>query len=190
MEVTMTNKQIGRKEAAFLGGKPAFTEFFNEDETKSLDILKCKDTPQEGVNSYGTVGLNYTDIRLTSGGKKLRVELLSAIDRKIEEYENIIATAAFCIMDTKRCFPGYVVPNVIREYIPDCEMRHLLLTYPFLWEDTESMEFDDRIVAWLQAVPISDNEFEYLKQAGLDALEDLFEEKDVDVLNIYRKSVL
>lgn len=39
-------------------------------------------------------------------------------------------------------------------------------------------------------VPISDREMAYADTRGLDALEDLFEENEIDVYDLYRESVI
>ncbi|WP_376749287.1 suppressor of fused domain protein [Anaerospora hongkongensis] len=39
------------------------------------------------------------------------------------------------------------------------------------------------------AVPISDKEFEYAIEHGTDALENLFEEVQIDIFDLKRKSV-
>lgn len=41
---------------------------------------------------------------------------------------------------------------------PNGEMKHVLLVSPFLWYDLTTLNFSDKKVAWLLAVPISDNE--------------------------------
>ena len=75
-------------------------------------------------------------------------------------------------------------------YIGNSDMKHLLLTYPFLWDNTNSMSFDDFTLAFLMLIPISEREKEYCNENGLDALETIFEEYQIDVFDIYRKSVL
>ena len=49
---------------------------------------------------------------------------------------------------------------------------------------------DDNIVKWLMAIPISDNELEYLNNNGVDAFENLLEQNDTEVFDIYRKSII
>ena len=73
----------------------------------------------------------------------------------------------------------------------DSLLEHILFVSPFLWEDRlKTLNFEDKKVAWLLAVPISEKEFKYAKDKGKDALEELFEEKQIDIFNLYRKSVL
>ncbi len=40
------------------------------------------------------------------------------------------------------------------------------------------------------SVPISEEEHKYACKNGIEALETLFEEKDIDIYNLYRESVI
>lgn len=184
------NKIVAKTELEFIGGEPKVTEFLNQTDQKKIDILKCVNASWEGVQTCATIGLNSVDIGLISNGSKLRVEVLGVSDVSVNCFENILATTAFEIMDSQECFPGHVVQSVVREYLPDCEMQHILLTDPFLWEGAKSIVVGDICVAWLLMVPISDQEFKYAQENGVDALEALLEEKSVDVCDIYRESVV
>ena len=70
-------------------------------------------------------------------------------------------------------------------------MKHLFFTSPSLWQDNlETLDLETKKVAWLMAVPISEAERQYKEANGADALEDLFEEHQVDILDLTRKSVV
>lgn len=184
------DKLVAKKELSFIGGQPKVREFWNNLNNKKIDVLKCADTPQKGVQSCATIGLNAVDIGLVSDGKSLRVEVVGASNVLIECFENIVASVAFDVMDSKQCFPGYIVKDVIEQYIPNCKMKHIMLTDPFLWDDANCMEIGEIYVAWLMMVPISEEEYKYACKNGIEALETLFEEKDIDIYNLHRESVI
>ncbi|MMZ71657.1 Antitoxin YqcF [compost metagenome] len=70
-------------------------------------------------------------------------------------------------------------------------MKHMLFVPPFLWEEQlQTIDFQDKKVAWLLAVPISENEYLFAQEYGSNKLEDLFEQKQIDIFDIERKSVL
>lgn len=190
MAVSNIDKIVAKEEARVFGGNPTVAEFFAEAEKKKIVIFQSFDVPEEGVQTCATVGLHEVNIGLVSMGKKLRVEIVGAIDKEVENYDSLIAALAFDIMDAKRCFPGFVIEDVISEFVPDSEMKHILLTNPSVWEDLETMELDDRLIAWLMAVPISESECEYARRNGTDALEDVLEENEADIWDIYRESVI
>ena len=184
------NKIVAQNELKILGGTPRIRRFWDETNKKSIDIYKSINVPQQGIQSCGSIGLNQTDIGLESNNKDLRVEILGASDISVENFENIMATVAFEIMDSGKCYPGNIIENVIPLYIPDCDMKHILLHEPFLWEKAQSIALEDVYIAWLMVVPISDAEYNYAKENGIDSLEEVFEEKQIDVYNIYRESVI
>lgn len=117
------------------------------------------------------------------------MEIVGTSDVLIEMFENIVATTAFEIMDAQRCFPGYIVEDVIEQYLPDSEMKHILITDPFLWKSAKEIVTANVHIEWLMLVPISDAEFEFACENGADALERKFEAEGIDIYNIYRKSV-
>ena len=70
-------------------------------------------------------------------------------------------------------------------------MRHFLFLPPFLWEtELKTSQFGGKTVSWLLAVPISDAERQFAENRGSDKLEDLFVERQIDVFNIERLSVV
>lgn len=154
-------------------------------------MLSCNDRPYDGVTSYSTIGLSGHSIDQTVDNLPLRVEIVGACASGYECFPNILGSCAFNIINTKfTCYPGAIFQNVVKYYIPDSPMKHILFTPPFLWEDKlTTINFDDKKVAWLLAVPISDKEFEYAKKYGTDALENLFEEHQIDIFDLKRKSV-
>lgn len=184
------NNEVAQREVDIFNREPTVKRCWDLLEEKNIYILKCFDIPQKGVQSCGTVGLNNTDIGLQSSGRELRVELLGASDVKIEKFEQIIASVALDVMDSHKCYPGYIAENIISQYIAESDMKHVLLTDPFLWENTESLLIENTYIAWLMIVPISHAEYEFAKKSGVDELEKIFEKNEIDIYNIYRRSVI
>ena len=186
------NKRIAHTVLEIIGGKPKVIRYWDNSRESMIDIFIGADRPYEGISSYSTIGLSGYSIDLkTEDNKELRVEFIGACDSSSDMFANIISSCAFNIISDKySCNPGTVFPCVVSEYYPDIEMRHIYFTAPFLWENIHNLEFDDVIVTWLMAIPISDNEFGFLINNGSDQLEALFEDKDIDVFDINRKSVL
>ncbi len=183
-------KRIAREESRVIGGKPYVYRYWDSGNVKHIDILSVEDRPDDGVKSYATIGLSKHDINLESDGKDLRIELVGACDSAVDFYANIVATTAFEIMDKGDSCYGDIIDDVVAEYIQDSDMKHVYLMSPFLWDDLDLIEFPDKWVTWLMLVPISDKEKKYAIKHGYDALEDLFEENQIDVYDLYRKSIL
>lgn len=185
-----TNRLIADSELKLFNASPKIFRFADEEEVKTVDLMMCENCPDAGITSYGTIGLYNCNIGLTYEDKPLRMELLAACASGIEDFSNIVTTAAFEIMDGKSAYPGYIIDDIVSMYIDNSDMEHILLTYPFLWGDVNNSVFDDITVAYLMIVPISDKEKEYCLQKGLDALESIFEKKQIDIYNIHRDSAL
>lgn len=192
----MNTKKQKRKIASHImdivGGNPEFKRYNDNNECSSVHIMMIKDIPENGVNFYSTIGTSEHSVGLKIDAKPLRLELIFVADEKYSKIENILATCAFCIINSKyKCFPGAVFNDVINQYIIDTDMKHIIFVQPFLWEnDFPELELDDKIIEWLLAVPISENELTYSEKNGFEALEDLFEKRQIDIFNIYRESVV
>ncbi len=184
------SKTIAQHILKMFGGSPKVNRYYNDGGDKIIDILSCTNVPQKGLQSCASIGLSDTPIGLTVDEKELRTEIVGVSDMRIKTFGNIIASAAFNIMDSHKCHLNYIVENVVNQYIKDTDMKHILLTNPFLWDQAHSINFDNICIAWLMVVPISDSEYDYAKKHGTDALEDKFEEKQIDIFNMFRKSII
>lgn len=191
-EISEDNKIVARAAWAAFGGKPNITAYWDEAGQKSVDLLACKDQPQKGVTSYSTIGLSDYPINQDGVEIDLGVEFVGVCSSSVSEFANIVATAAFCVINSKwSCAPGMIFPDVVGMYSCSSTLKHLLLVSPFLWEGKlEILELPGKKVAWLLLVPISEAEYQYAQVEGSSELEGLFEVHQVDVFNINRPSVV
>lgn len=183
-------KQIAQIEKKVIGGEPSVYRYWDSNNIKSIAIFESDNRPDNRIKTCATIGLSEYDIQLESDGKDLRIELIGACDNSEEDFPNIIATTAFEIMDKRESCYGDIIDNVVSEYVDDSEMTHVYLMNPFLWEDLETIDLPDKWVTWLMVVPVSDKEKAYALKNGYDALEALFEEKQIDIYDLHRKSVV
>ncbi|MFB1051817.1 suppressor of fused domain protein [Paraliobacillus sp. JSM ZJ581] len=191
MTVTKANKIIARTALEAFGGKPSVSKYWDENNVSDIDILSTIDRPYEGVTSYSTIGLSDYSIGYSVDEKPLRVEIVGAGATMFELFPNVLSTCVFNIINTKLPIAhGEIFKGAVRMYYPDSEMEHVLFTSPFLWEKLISLDFIDKKVTWLLAVPISAKELLFAEREGTEALEDLFEEKDINIFDISRNSVL
>lgn len=76
-------------------------------------------------------------------------------------------------------------------YDQETDMKHIMFVPPFLWEeDLELLEFNNKSVTWLMALPISEGELQVAEKHGPDYLQDLLESKQTDIFDIKRESVV
>lgn len=191
MSVSNENKIIAKAAFDAFGGKPSVTKYWDDKNESSIDILSCGGRPYNGVTSHSTIGLSSYSIGYTTDSTPLRIEIVGACASGYDCFRNILASCAFNIINTKfKCYPGAIFENIVKFYMHDSLMRHILFVSPFLWENRlKTLNFEDKKVAWLLAVPISEEEFKYAKDKGTDALEELFDEEQIDIFNLNRKSV-
>jgi antitoxin YqcF len=192
MGASAENKAVAKQAWTAFGGTPNVRAFHHDTEELCVDILRCDDRPDEGVTSYSTVGLSDC-LMLKEDGTEFpaRLEIAGACATASELFPNILGSAAFNIMRTRRlCGPGSVMAGCVREYYPSTTVPQLYFTAPFLWEDTlRALDCGTKRVCWLLAIPISDHEQTFLRQHGDTALEDLFEEQQIDIFDLNRASV-
>jgi len=193
-DASQENKEIARRVASVFGGNPAVQRFYDESDEHFVDILASHDAPQEGLTSYSTIGLSDWGLFLDGKEYPARVELVGACESSVRCFEEVLATAAFCIINTKWfCAPGVIFEDVVAVHQCSKTMRHLMLIPPFLWDgqlETLTLEFPKKTVAWLLAVPVSQSELEYASKNGPDKLEDLFEQEQIDIFDIDREPVV
>ncbi|SES45110.1 suppressor of fused domain protein [Psychrobacillus sp. OK032] len=191
MTITSENKIIARTALETFGGKPSVSKHWDNDSVSNVDILATIDRPYDGVTSYSTIGLSDYSIGYSVDEKPLRIEIVGAGATIFEFFPNIISTCAFNIINTKLPIShGGIFKDVVKMYYTDSDMEHVLFTSPFLWEKLQSIDFPDKKVTWLLAVPISTKEYLYAEKEGTEALEDLFEKKQIDIFDLRRKSAL
>lgn len=186
------NKQIAKYLLEIVGGTPGFEQYLDKNDESSVVVMQIPNMPQNGVSFYSTIGLSEYSIGLRYKDYKLRVELIFTIDQKESVAANMLATCAFHVINSgQKCSPGVIFRDVITTYKSDTQMKHIMFTSPFLWDDKlKGLHISDMIVEWLLAVPISENECKYAEEFGSDALEDLFEQHGIDIFNLERVSVL
>lgn len=157
-----------------------------------MDIYIGENRPDIGLSTYSTIGLSEYPIAIADKqGREIRVEFIGMCGSDFTEFPNILASCAFNIIkDHYSCAPGMVNLNVIDEYYSGLEMRHIYYTIPSYWDNLQGHLIGDHIVNWLFAIPISDNELNYLNENGIEAFEELLENSNTEVYDIYRRSIL
>ena len=183
---------IARYAAAAFGGTPHVVDYANKSEKLTVGILYCRDRPVEGVTSYSTIKLSDHPMKWGDGEFPTRLELAGLCMNTAEFFPNVLASAAFSIMQSDAVYhPGTVMPNLVHQYYASSKLPHLYFTAPFLWErELKTLDCGTKKVSWLMAIPISEAEYAYLKEHGDHALERLLEKQQTDFSNPDRASVV
>lgn len=192
MDNVSMNRTIARTALKAFGGEPEVFEYWDENKESSIDLLSTINRPYDGLTSYSTIGLSDYTIGYSVDEMPLRAEIVGACATEYEFFPNILTTCAFFIINSEfSVSPGKIFEDIIQMYYPDYEMKHVLFMSPFLWEDSlKTIDFEEKKVAWLLAVPISENEYLFAQEKGTEKLEELFEQEEIDILNLERRSTL
>lgn len=186
------NKQIAQAvRGVFGGGQFNVINYLDRDEKSEIYVMHCTETPEQGLVSYCTIGLSDYPDDGYEVDPPLGVEIVAVSN--LPDFGEVVSTAAFCVINS-----GYHVrlggafPGVVRLHHPDTTVPNLLFIEPYLWgeEAFGSRQYDGKTVAWLQAVPISDAETQYLVDHGAGALDELFEQHNPDFVDLRRASVV
>jgi hypothetical protein len=190
--ISPENKLIARQLALVFGGTPHVGEYRNTTETLTVDILSCRDRPVDGVTSYSTIKLSDHPMPWGEREFSARLELAGVCVNTVTSFPNLLASAAFHIMQSDALYhPGAVILDLARQSKVSSTLPHLYLTAPFLWGDALNMlDCGTRDVTWLVAMPISESEYTFLKEHGDRAFERLLQEQDTDFSNPDRPTVV
>ena len=192
MPISIENKKINKMLRDVFKDNPKYARYADEKEKSIINVLSCSNSPWEGVTSFGTLGLSDHSTGKQVDGIPLGVELVGACYSEFDFFPNILATCSFNIINSSfKCEPGSIYLNVVEMYV-ESPVKHILFLAPSIWDKKfETLYFQpQKIVAWLQIVPISDKELDYSKANGTEALENLFAREQMDIFDLSRKSVL
>jgi hypothetical protein len=192
-QVSDNAKSVAALTASTFGvNKPPVIHMWDDNHVSDIYVLEAADCPQQGVVSYATVGLS--DYPLMHKGEEFhaRVELLGACGSTFQGFNKVLATLAFCVINSKWfCAPGVIFPGVMDMYGTSSTLSDIYFAHPFLWGNGfKSTKVGDRATAWLLAVPISKKETEFAKAHGSAKLEELFSSRDIDIFDLNRVSVI
>lgn len=165
--------------------------FDSDDGQASVEIVKCQDSPFKGVTSYSTLGVYQCQNLLTADNRELNVEFMGICDSRNIWFDGLLSTCAFAMMKGKvRAHPYEVYKDIIPVYQPNIDMKHILLIPPFsLNRDLGVIETENRVITWLMLNPISEKEYAFMRENGWQKLIDAFVETNIDIYDVYRKSI-
>lgn len=167
-------------------------EYWDDNRKSHIFILEAANRPQHNVTTYCTIGLSGHPLFHNGVEFPARVEIIGACGSIFKDFGSVISTAAFCIINSGWfCAPGKIFPEIIDMYGLSNTMNDIYFASPFLWPSLEkSILIDAKTVAWLLAVPVSRDETEFAVRFGPQALENLFEERDIDIFDLNRLPVV
>lgn len=174
-----------------LGGEAATYAYYDEREERAVSVVEAIGSPSPTLSTFSTASLHGT-VNLLDGDD-IRVELMMTVLRESACAANVVSTAAFNVMKSGwLAAPGVVFPGVVREYSSGTTTPHVMWTEPFAFDGLGTVTLDgvDVDVHWLQAVPLTEPEAEFLRSEGYDALTARLESADVPYYDLGRPSAV
>lgn len=167
--------------------KPTVQRYLAQDNVRYVDIIKTFHS--DGISYVGTIGGYRRKMKSpTKEANKIKVELISAVEKK---YTEIIAqTLSFLILclDTDNLFyqPGMIIEDAIPEN-DITNMRDVYLCNPFLWKNgLPSINILDNIIAFLYVLPITEKEKSFYNSNGANEFEKYLEQKELAYFDLNR----
>lgn len=189
------NKNLSNYITNIVGINKVIDRHYDEDKKNFINIFTCDDPLYPRIKICGTIGVSDHPNKIEMNDnsfKNISIELLIAGYAEFNMLANILSTSGFYITNKGwECQPGSVFMRIIEMYFETSEMKHIMPISPFLWAGKlEPLELETKTVHWLLCIPISDKELEYKLKNGTSALQDIFQEKDIDIFDINRKSAI
>ncbi len=169
-------------------GEMRIERYFDGPELHHIDVMTVQ--AEDGV-IVGTIGL--MDVDLSDDAKQtVYCELVMDSRGRNEAIQTVAATAALAVLgEGRKVAPGVVYEDMVSMYVQSLEVKHLWFIAPFQWgEDMVRVELDDKTLLPLLGVPITDSEFDYIKENGPIALEKLMSEAEADVFDWHRQAAV
>lgn len=189
MKVSQGSLAAAQELADTFGLAPLVKTYTKIGSAQGINIAMFADCPAPGLNSLGTVSLSDHDLGLQLG---VRLEIVAVYPAGSDQFPHAVAHCAImAAADGEPMQRGAVYPDAIKSYLADATMEHLFFVMPFVWGDgPHKIEHDGLSTLWLQAVPISEAERLYAEAQGAMALENLLAEREVNVADLNRASVV
>lgn len=190
---SVRQKEVARITATSFGiERPPIALFHDDARSSAVCILEARNRPEINLTSYGTIGLADHALIRNGADYGIGVEILGIAKSEYAYFPNILATLAFCVINSKWfCAPGIVFPDAVSMHDESSKMSDIYFTYPFPWSGKFlSTRVVDRTVTWLLAIPISKSETEYLNRYGPQALEKVFDESKINVFDLNREPIV
>lgn len=164
------------------------THHCDEDEQHSINIFSSHYQDRTIAATLGLMDLDQSQ----DTNWQLFIELIMDARGEINCAAELLSTIALHIMQQGlKITPGMVFEELLEFFLPGLAVKHILFTDPFQWEqELSKVILGDKTLYPLLAVPITDEENQYLDLHGLDALEDRWKATDADLLNWERHSAV
>ncbi|RZU38530.1 suppressor of fused protein SUFU [Fluviicoccus keumensis] len=179
------HKEWAKHMRALVGGHCKVTTYHDETESHQAYIFESE-TP-EGIVA-ATVGLMEFDQR-THQNFSVNTEIIMDKRGFDPRVSSVLSAIAFYVMKNGwKVAPGVVFESIVQMYFPETKLPHILFTSPYQWKGMSKVQLSDITIYPLLAIPVSEAESNLAMLNKGMALENVWAEESVDVLDWNRIS--
>ncbi|VFR24019.1 unknown [plant metagenome] len=192
MQISDSEKAIARHLETVFGARPRVVVHRQAAEDPFyIGIAHAQDTPSPGLVTLSTIGVSNHPLYQDDGTEfpHTRVEFIASCEAGQESdlAEALFLAATFVGKSRGFACPGIFLHGLIGRFRPASPVPHALLTTPFAYEGLDAVkEFAGRRVSWLLVQAVSADEIDYAQAHSTSALEDVFEEAEIDWTSLDR----
>lgn len=181
------NKAIAHYIAKVTGKNPNVLRF-HANENTLIDVISVTEHGDELLAVHTTIGLSAHE----TNTEKRDIELILVAEKKYDLAPNIVGTAGFkAILEGWQTTTGAIFTHIFSAYYPDFDVKHGLLIPPYLWKDSlKTLDLGERQVEWKMIIPITNQEAKFLQENSPSSLLPIFVEKNINLFDLERKSVI
>lgn len=161
------------------------------DGARRIGMLRIPDCPDTGLSSWATVEASAFETPFRTPDKRpVRLEFVAALDDRLDRFGDAVAACAFAIGPENDVKPGTVYRDAVSRLYPTASTPHLMSVAPFVWNaEIAPYNDEDAHVTWLQLVPVTKREADFVAERGAGALEDVFVREQPDLFTVDRPDV-
>ena len=173
-EIVSEDKHIERLLANAFGGPPTLQRISHVARKYETTVLSVSGHPEPELSSHATIGLWRTPLTALKIPETQRLELVGIFETNKEGCREVLASAAFRIMRTKKYLSsGNVIQDCLHEWYPKASVPHLYFVDAIHWSfpQLKPAAMGPLTIRFLQAIPIAESEYQFLQEHGSRALE-------------------
>jgi len=191
-KISQENLNLSQFVGKVFGDDWGMAEYLDEQRQNVIYVLSGRDKKKPGIVSHATIGLSDFKLGQDEGAIALGVELVGACKETCDYFDRALADCADIILHhNMTCKPGAIFTNVLEGHDASCQMKHFLFTVPSFWPDAlYPLNFKEKTVLWLQALPISESEMQFASQNGAGKLGEKLLANEADLTDLQRDPVL
>jgi hypothetical protein len=173
-EIVSEDKHIERLLADAFAGEPVHQRILHVTRKYEVTIVDVAGHPEPELSSFATLGLWRTPLTGPKITETERLELVGIFESNKEGCREVLASAAFRTMRTQKYIhPGSVLQDCVHEWYPKASVPHLYFVEASTWTfpQLKPAMMGKLRIHFLEALPISDAEYQYVEEHGGRALE-------------------